>query len=85
MEGNEPKIACVTGYGTHKFKVMTYNLTNTLTTFCTLMNRIFQPYLNQFVVVYFDNIVVYSNTLKEHAKHLQVVFKVFQDNELYVK
>lgn len=46
MEGNEPKIACVTGYGIPKFKVMTYNLTNILTTFYTLMNRIFQPYLN---------------------------------------
>lgn len=85
MEGNELKIACVTEYGTYKFKVMPYNLTHTLTTFCTLMNRILQSYLNQFLVVYFDDIVVYSNTLKEYAKHLQAVFKVLQDNELYGK
>ena len=49
------------------------------------MNNIFQPYLDKFVVVYLDDIVVYSSTLEEHAEHLWVVFKVLQDNELYVK
>lgn len=64
---------------------MPFGLTNAPATFCTLMNRIFQPYLDQFVVVYLDDIVVYSNTLAEHAEHLRVVFGVLRENELYVK
>ena len=64
------KTTCVTSYGAYDLKIMPFNLTNALTTFYTLINCIFQLYLNQFVVVYLDEIVVYNKTLKEHAKHL---------------
>ncbi|XP_048232892.1 uncharacterized mitochondrial protein AtMg00860-like [Ricinus communis] len=49
------------------------------------MNKVLALYLDQFVVVYLDDIVVYSNTLKEHVEHLRLVFKALRDNELYVK
>lgn len=64
---------------------MPFGLTNAPATFCTLMNRVFHPFLDKFVVVYLDDIVVYSHTLQEHAIHLQQVFQVLRDNELYVK
>ncbi|KAL9256840.1 Retrovirus-related Pol polyprotein from transposon 17.6-like protein [Drosera capensis] len=84
-EGDETKTTCVTRYGSFEFLVMPFGLTNTPATFCTLMNNIFHPYLDKFVVVYLDDIVVYSATLEEHAEHLRVVFKVLASNELYVK
>ncbi|RVW44493.1 Retrovirus-related Pol polyprotein from transposon 17.6 [Vitis vinifera] len=84
-EGDEPKTTCVTRYGSYEFLVMPFGLTNTPATFCTLMNKIFHPYLDKFVVVYLDDIVIYSNTLKEHVEHLRKVFKILRQNELYVK
>ncbi|XP_054805380.1 uncharacterized protein LOC129308324 [Prosopis cineraria] len=83
--GDEPKTTCVTRYGAFKFLVIPFGLTNAPAMFCTLMNKLFHPYLDQFVVVYLDDIVVYSNTLKEHAQHLKKVFQVLSDHELYIK
>ncbi|CAL8989416.1 unnamed protein product [Prunus brigantina] len=83
--GDEPKTACVTRYGSYEFLVMPFGLTNAPATFCTLMNKVFHPFLDKFVVVYIDDIVVYSNSLEEHLEHLQRVFKVLRENELYVK
>nr|CAN62036.1 hypothetical protein VITISV_019703 [Vitis vinifera] len=84
-EGDEPKTTCVTRYGSYEFLVMPFGLTNAPATFCTLMNKIFHPYLDKFVVVYLDDIVIYSNTLKEHEEHLRKVFKILRHNKLYVK
>ncbi|GMQ12089.1 hypothetical protein CsSME_00054546 [Camellia sinensis var. sinensis] len=84
-EGDEPKTACVTRYGSYEFLVMPFGLTNAPATFCTLMNKIFHPYLDRFVVVYLDDIVIYSTTLEEHVGHLQTIFKTLRENELYVK
>lgn len=71
--GDEPKITCMTWYGSFEWLVMPFGLTNALATFCTLMNNLLRPYLDKFMVVYLDDIVVYSNTLKEHMQNLQGV------------
>lgn len=84
-KGDEPKTACVTRYGSYEFLVMPFGLTNAPATFCTLMNKLFHPYLDRFLVVYLDDIVVYSRTLEEHIEHLREVFKVLRENELYIK
>lgn len=84
-EGDEPKTTCVTRYGAFECLVMPFGLTNAPATFCTLMNRLFHPYLDRFVVVYLDDIVVYSGTLEEHVEHLRAVFQILRDNQLYVK
>ena len=85
FEGDEPKTTCVTRYGSYEFLVMPFGLTNAPATFCTLMNKIFHPFLDKFVVVYLDDIVIYSNTLEEHLDHLRKVFRLLRQNELYVK
>ncbi|XP_019058307.1 PREDICTED: uncharacterized protein LOC104816062 [Tarenaya hassleriana] len=84
-EGDEPKTACTTRYGSFEFKVMPFGLTNAPATFCTMMNQLFHEYLDKFVVVYLDDIVVYSRNLSEHVGHLRTVLSVLRDNELYVK
>ena len=53
----------------------TFGLTNALTTFCTLMNQVLHEYLDKFVVVYLDDIVVYCASMEEHWPHLQLVFE----------
>ncbi|XP_022972954.1 uncharacterized protein LOC111471473 [Cucurbita maxima] len=72
-EGDEPKTTCVTRYGAFEFLVMPFGLTNAPATFCTLMNQVFYEYLDQFVIVYLDDIVVYSTTLEEHKVHLKLI------------
>ncbi|GKA96662.1 putative nucleotidyltransferase, ribonuclease H [Tanacetum coccineum] len=67
-EGDETKMTCVTRYGSYEFLVMPLGLTNAPATFCTLMNKLFHPFLDKFVVVYLDDIVVYSHTLEEHLE-----------------
>ena len=70
-EGDKPNTTCVTRYNSYKFLVMPFYLTNALATFCTLMNEIFHPYLDKFMMEYLDDIVIYTNTLKEHVEHLR--------------
>ncbi|KAL0533706.1 hypothetical protein IC582_027747 [Cucumis melo] len=84
-EGDEPKTTCVTRYGAFEFLVMPFGLTNAPATFCKLMNQVFHEYLDKFVVVYLDDIVVYSTTMEEHRDHLQKVFQKLRENQLYVK
>lgn len=84
-EGDEPKTTCLTRYGAFEWLVMPFGLTNAPATFCTLMNKIFQPYLDEFVVVYLDDIVIFSKTLEEHVEHLRKVFQLLRENELYIK
>jgi hypothetical protein len=85
MGGDEEKTTCRTRYGSYEFLVMPFGLTNAPATFCTLMNDIFREWLDDFVVVYIDDILIYSSSLEEHAKHLRKVFQRLRENKLYAK
>jgi hypothetical protein len=67
MKGDEKEITCRTRYGSYEFLVMLFGLTNAPTTFCILMNDIFWEWLDDFVVIYIDDILIYSSSLEEHA------------------
>jgi hypothetical protein len=82
-EGDEEKTACRTRYGSYEFMVMPFGLTNAPATFCTLMNDIFREWFDDFVVVYIDDILIYSSSLEEHAEHLRKVFQRLRENKLY--
>jgi hypothetical protein len=84
-EGDEEKTVYRTRYGLYEFLVMPFGLTNAPATFCTLMNDIFRQWLNDFVVVYIDNILIYNGSLEEHAEHLRKVFQRLRENKLYAK
>ncbi len=85
VNGDEEKTACHIRYGSYEFLVMPFGLTNAPATFCTLMNDIFREWLDDFVVIYIDEILIYSGFLEEHAEHLQKVFQRLRENKLYVK
>ena len=70
VEGDEEKTTCVTRYGSFEFLVMPFGLTNTPATFCNLMNDVLFDFLDSFVVVYLDDIVIYNPTLEDHVVHL---------------
>ena len=72
-EADVPKIAFRTRYGHYEFLVMPFGLTNASTAFMDLMNRVFHPYLDQFVVVFIDGILVYSKDAQKHEHHLWIV------------
>src|SRR5436190_1877398 len=64
---------------------MPFELTNAPAVFMDLMNKVYQPYLDEFVVVIIDDILIYSKTEEEHAKHLWIALQVLRDNKLYAK
>ncbi len=84
-ERDEEKIAYCTKYGSYEFLVMPFGLTNAPTTFYTLMNDIFHEWRYDFVVIYIDDILVYSNFMEEHVEHFQKVFQRLRENKLYAK
>ncbi|KAM3001259.1 hypothetical protein FF2_037576 [Malus domestica] len=79
------KTAFKTRYGHYEFLVMPFELTNAPATFMDLMNQVFQPYLDRFVIVFIDDILVYSKTRAEHARHLKLVLKSLREHHLYAK
>ena len=83
--GNEEKTICVTRYSSFKFLVMPFRLTNAFATFCNLMNDVLFDYLDAFVVVYLNDIVVYSQTITENEKHMGMEFQRLREHRLYVK
>ncbi len=85
MTWERVKTACRIRYGSYEFMVMPFGLTNAPVTFCTLMNDIFRKWLDDFVVVYIDDILIYSSSLEEHAEHLRNMFQRLRDNKLYAK
>jgi len=84
-KGDDEKIVRRIRYGSYEFLVMPFGLTNAPATFCTLMNDIFREWLDDFVVVYIDGILIYSDSLQELAEHLRKVFQRLKENKLYAK
>jgi hypothetical protein len=80
-----PKTAFSTRYGLYEYLVMSFGLTNAPTYFMYLMNSVFMPELDKFVVVFIDDIMVYSKSEDEHTKHLPTVLQRLRDHHLYAK
>ena len=74
-----------TRYGHYEFIVVPFRLTNGLVVFMFLMNGIFNNYLEKFVIVFLDNIHIYSKDEEEHEKHLRIALQVLRENQLYAK
>ena len=83
-EADIPKTTFRTRYGHFEFTMMPFRLTNAPTAFMDLMHRVFQPYLDQFVVVFIDDILIYSKSEEEHG-HLRFILQVLRDHQLYAK
>ncbi|KAL4022712.1 hypothetical protein IC575_016456 [Cucumis melo] len=79
-----PKTAFHSRYGHYEFIVMSFTLTNASVVFMDLMNRVFKDFLDIFVIVFIDDILVYSKTEAEHEEHLHQVLETLQANKLYV-
>ena len=80
-----PKTAFTTRYGLYEFTVMSFGLTNAPAYFMNLMNKVFMEYLDKFVVVFIDDILIYSKTNEEHVEHLHLVLEKLKEHELYAK
>ena len=79
------KTAFRSRYGHYEYVVMPFGETNALIVFMDYMNRIFRPFLDQFVVVFIDDILIYFRTQKEHVEHLRLVLGILREKQLYVK
>jgi hypothetical protein len=80
-----PKTAFSTRYGLYEYLVMSFGLTNAPTHFMYLMNSVFMPELGKFVVVFIDDILVYSENEEDHAEHLRIVLTRLREHQLYAK
>ena len=74
-----------TKYGHYECLVVSIVLTNAPAAFMDLMNRVFRPYVDQFIEVFIDDILVYSKSMEEHVYHLRTVLQTLRENQLYAK
>ncbi|XP_073120532.1 uncharacterized protein [Henckelia pumila] len=74
-----------TRYGHYEFLMMPFVMTNVPAVFMDLMNRVFQPYLDKFVIVFIDDILIYSKDREEHSQHLKTVLEVLREKKLFAK
>ncbi|GKE21673.1 putative reverse transcriptase domain-containing protein [Tanacetum coccineum] len=84
-EEDIPKTAFRTRYGHYEFQVMPFGLTNAPTVFIDLMNRVCKPYLDKFVIVFIDDILIYLKNKQEHEKHLKLILDLLKKEQLYAK
>nr|GEX50492.1 putative reverse transcriptase domain-containing protein [Tanacetum cinerariifolium] len=84
-EEDIPKTAFRTRYGQYEFQVMPFGLTNAPAVFMDLMNRVCKPYLDKFVIVIIDDILIYSKNKQEHEEHLKLILELLKKEELYAK
>ncbi|GJT67348.1 putative reverse transcriptase domain-containing protein [Tanacetum coccineum] len=80
-----PKTAFRTRYGHYEFQVMPFGLTNAPAVFMDLMNRVCKPYLDKFVIVFIDDIVIYSRNKEEHTNYLRIILELLKKEKLYAK
>ena len=85
QESDVPKTAFKTHYRHYEFLVIPFGLTNAPATFMDLMNRVFQSYMDRFVIVFIDDILVYSGSSEEHSEHLRIVLYTLRERQLYAK
>nr|GEW95926.1 retrotransposon protein, putative, Ty3-gypsy subclass [Tanacetum cinerariifolium] len=79
------KTAFMTRYGHYEFQVMPFGLTNASAVFMDFMNRVCKPYLDKFVIVFIDDILIYSKNKEEHEEHLKLILELLKKEELYAK
>ncbi|GKE16624.1 putative reverse transcriptase domain-containing protein [Tanacetum coccineum] len=84
-EEDIPKTAFKTRYGHYKFQVMPFGLTNAPAVFMDLMNRVCKPYLDKFMIVFIDDILIYSKNKQEHEEHLKLILELLKKEQLYAK
>nr|GEX38940.1 putative reverse transcriptase domain-containing protein [Tanacetum cinerariifolium] len=84
-EEDIPITAFRTRYGHFEFQVMSFGLTNASVVFMNLMNRVCKPYLDTFVIVFIDDILIYSKNKEDHEKHLKVILELLKNEKLYAK
>ncbi|WVZ70784.1 hypothetical protein U9M48_019424 [Paspalum notatum var. saurae] len=80
-----PKTAFISLYGLYEYTVMSFGLTNAPTFFMYMMNSVFIEYLDKFVVIFIDDILIYSKTEEEHEEHLSLVLQKLREHKLYAK
>jgi hypothetical protein len=84
-ESEIPKTAFCTRYGLYEYTVMSFGLTNAPSYFMYLMNKVFMEYLDRFIIVFIDDILVFSKTMEEHEEHLRLELEKLRSNQLYAK
>jgi hypothetical protein len=84
-ESDIPKTAFRTQYGLYEYTVMSFGLTNAPAYFMYLMNKVFMEYLDRFIVVFIDDILIFSKMMEEHEEHLRLVLEKLRSNQLYAK